>query len=116
MSYKEKNVVAKFTKDNHFSDCGEYNVQDLLEMFDETHVSNEYDLEKFTVNQSISNNTPDCNLVVIEEYDNGMYCYLNKDTELQNETDKYFIEAKYNLVDEVECSKELDYEFKYQSE
>ena len=99
MSYKEKIVVAKFTKDNHFSDCGDYSVNDLLDMFDETHVSNEYDLEKFTVNQCISNNTPDCNLVVIEEGDDdGLYCYMNKDTELQNETDKYFIEAKYNLV------------------
>ena len=117
MSYREKNVVAKFTKDNYFSDCGDYHVKDLLDMFDETHVSNEYDLEKFTVNQCVSNGTTDINLVVVEEGDDdGLYCYMNKDTVLQNEADKYFVEAKYNLVDEVECSKELDYEFKYQSE
>ena len=35
MSYREKNVVAKFTKDNYFSDCGDYHVKDLLDMFDE---------------------------------------------------------------------------------
>ena len=97
MSYKEKNVVAKFTKDNYFSDCGDYHVKDLLDMFDETHVSNEYDLEKFTVNQCVSNGTTDINLVVTSEVDD-MFCYVNKDTKLQNEADRYFIEAKYNLV------------------
>ena len=34
MAYKEKEVVAKYTKGNYFSDCGEYSVKDLLEMFD----------------------------------------------------------------------------------
>ncbi len=39
MSYKENEVVAKYTKGNNLSDCGEYNVNDLLEMFDEAYVN-----------------------------------------------------------------------------
>ena len=35
MSYKENEVVAKYTKGNNLSDCGKYNVNDLLEMFDQ---------------------------------------------------------------------------------
>ena len=120
MSYKEKEVVAKYTKGNYFSDCGEYNVQDLLEMFDLAMVTkNESgDFELFNVNQCVSNGTTDINLVVTSEVDD-MFCYVNKDTKLQNEADRYFIEAKYNLIDEsieIPCSLELDYEFQYQSE
>ena len=39
MSYKENEVVAKYTKGNNLSDCGEYNVNDLLEMFDEAEIT-----------------------------------------------------------------------------
>ena len=39
MSYKENEVVAKYTKGNSKSDCGKYNVNDLLEMFDETEIT-----------------------------------------------------------------------------
>ena len=35
MSYREKEVVAEFTKGNYASDCLKYNADDLLEMFDQ---------------------------------------------------------------------------------
>ena len=121
MAYKENEVVAKYTKGNYFSDCGEYSVTDLLDMFDLAMVTkNELgDFELFNVNQCVSDsNRMLINLVVTSEVDD-MFCYVNKDTILQNEADRYMIEAKYNLIDEsieIPCSLELDYEFKYQSE
>ena len=128
--YKENEVVAKYTKGNSKSDCGKYNVNDLLEMFDEAEITvDEYgSTNGVTVNdcteiyQSTLLVTED--LVVTSECDD-MFCYVNKDTKLQNEADRYFIEAKHNLIDEssmhafylnVPCSLELDYEFQYQSE
>jgi len=119
MSYKENEVVAKYTKGAFFSDCGEYNVQDLLEMFDKTNVTkNELgDYYNFTVNECITFNTPDCNLVVTSECDD-MFCYLNKDTVLQNEIDLEFIEANNGIIndDEILCSANLDLEMQYESE
>ena len=107
MSYKEKEVVAKYTKDNFFSDCGEYNVQDLLEMFDETHVTKNAlgDYYDFTVNDLVTDNTTNVNLVVTSECDD-MFCYLNKDTVLQNEVD-------LELAFEIPCSADFDYEAYY---
>ena len=101
MSYKENEVVAKYTKGNHKSDCGEYNVNDLLEMFDETNVTkNELgDYYDFTVNdcvdQSLNFPIVTKSLVVTSECDD-MFCYYN------NEID-------------VPCSLELDYEFANES-
>ena len=107
MSYKENEVVAKYTKGNKLSDCGKYNVNDLLEMFDEAYVTkNEYgDFEDFTVNEVVTFGTTDVNLVVTSECDD-MFCYLNKDTVLQNEVD-------LELAFEIPCSAELDYEAYY---
>ena len=104
MAYKENEVVAKQRKGNHKSDCGEYNVNDLLEMFDEAEITvDEYgSTNGVTVNdctevyQSTLLVTED--LVVTSESDD-MFCYYNKDTEC-----------------EIECSLELDYEFQQQSE
>ena len=102
MSYKENEVVAKFTKGNHKSDCGEYNVNDLLEMFDETNVTkNELgDYYDFTVNDCVDHGLNKLNfpivtkdLVVTSECDD-MFCYLEID---------------------VPCSLELDYEFANES-
>ena len=84
----------------HKSDCGKYNVNDLLEMFDETEITiDEYgNTDGVTVNDciesfmNISLVTKD--LVVTSECDD-MFCYLEID---------------------VPCSLELDYEFQYQSE
>ena len=103
MSYKENEVVAKYTKGNNLSDCGEYNVNDLLEMFDETEITvDEYgSTNGVTVNdcteiyQSTLLVTED--LVVTSECDD-MFVYYNKETEC-----------------EIECSLELDYEFQQQS-
>ena len=98
MAYKENEVVAKYTKGNSKSDCGEYNVNDLLEMFDEAEITvDEYgSTNGVTVNdcteiyQSTLLVTKD--LVVTSECDD-MFCYYNKDTEC-----------------EVECSLDFDYE------
>ena len=102
MSYKENEVVAKFTKGNHQSDCKKYTADDLLEMFDQTNVTkNELgDYEDFTVNECITHVDLDSvalvtkDLVVTSECDD-MFCYYNNN--------------------EVECSLELDYEFANES-
>ena len=102
--YKEKEVVAKYTKGNNLSDCGEYNVNDLLEMFDETEITvDEYGTtDGVTVNdcvdQSLNFPIVTKSLVVTSECDD-MFVYYNKETEC-----------------EIECSLELDYEFQQQSE
>ena len=101
MSYRENEVVAKYTKGNKLSDCGKYNVNDLLEMFDEAEITvDEYgSTNGVTVNdcteiyQSTLLVTED--LVVTSESDD-MFCYYNNETV-------------------VPCSAELDYEFYYQS-
>ena len=110
MAYKENEVVAKYTKGNHKSDCGEYNVNDLLEMFDEAEITvDEYGTtDGVTVNdcteiyQSTLLVTKD--LVVTSESDD-MFCYYSNSQRLFDK-----VESK------VECSLELDYEFQYQSE
>ena len=102
MAYKENEVVAKYTKGNSKSDCGKYNVNDLLEMFDEAEITvDEYgSTNGVTVNdcteiyQSTLLVTED--LVVTSESDD-MFCYYNNETV-------------------VPCSLELDYEFQQQSE
>ena len=102
MSYRENEVVAKYTKGNSKSDCGKYNVNDLLEMFDQAEITvDEYgSTNGVTVNdctevyQSTLLVTED--LVVTSESDD-MFCYYNKETV-------------------VPCSAELDYEFQQQSE
>jgi len=98
MSYKENEVVAKYTKGAFFSDCGEYNVQDLLEMFDETEITVDElgNTDGVTVNDCIENDLVTKSLVVTSECDD-MFCYYN------NEID-------------IPCSLELDYEFQQQSE
>ena len=101
MAYRENEVVAKYTKGNSKSDCGKYNVNDLLEMFDEAEITvDEYgSTNGVTVNdcteiyQSTLLVTED--LVVTSESDD-MFCYYNNETV-------------------VPCSLELDYEFYYQS-
>ena len=97
--YKENEVVAKYTKGNSKSDCGKYNVNDLLEMFDQAEITvDEYgSTNGVTVNdctevyQSTLLVTED--LVVTSENDD-MFCYYNKETA-------------------VPCSAELDYEAYY---
>ena len=100
MSYKENEVVAKYTKGTSKSDCGKYNVNDLLEMFDQAEITtDEYgSTNGVTVNdctevyQSTLLVTED--LVVTSESDD-MFCYYNRETA-------------------VPCSLELDYEFYYE--
>jgi len=96
MSYKENEVVAKYTKGNNLSDCGEYNVNDLLEMFDQAEITipGTY-TSGITVNDCIENDLVTKSLVVTSECDD-MFCYYN------NEID-------------VPCSLELDYEFANES-
>ena len=96
MSYKENEVIAKYTKGNSKSDCGKYNVNDLLEMFDQAEITipGTY-TSGVTVNDCIENDLVTKSLVVTSECDD-MFCYYN------NEID-------------VPCSADLDYEFYYQS-
>ena len=105
MAYKENEVVAKYTKGNHQSDCGKYNVNDLLEMFDEAEITvDEYgttdgvtvnDCIEYDLTQAFHPQVVTKDLVVTSECDD-MFCYYNNN--------------------EVECSLELDYEFQQQSE
>ena len=104
MSYKENEVVAKFTKGNHQSDCKKYTADDLLDMFDETEITiDEYGTtDGVTVNECITHVDLDAvalvtkDLVVTSECDD-MFVYLNND----------------NI--EVACSASLDYEFANES-
>jgi len=100
MSYKEKDVITEFTKGNYHSDCGEYNTEDLLDMFDETYISNtNITVNDILVDGVLENHPPyivGSNLVVTEEGDN-MFCYIRDE-----------------IV--IPCSLELDYEFQNQSE
>ena len=97
MAYRENEVVAKYTKGNSKSDCGEYNVNDLLEMFDEAEITvDEYGTtDGVTVNncvdQSLNFPIVTKSLVVTSECDD-MFCYYNNETV-------------------VPCSAELDYEW-----
>ena len=81
MAYKENEVVAKYTKGNSKSDCGEYNVNDLLEMFDEAEITvDEYGTtDGVTVNDCVENDLVTKSLVVTSESDD-MFCYYNKET------------------------------------
>ena len=94
MSYKENEVVAKYTQGSMQSDCGEYSVHDLIDMFDETEIT----VDKYgttdgvTVNDCVEDNIVLCDLVVTSECDD-MFVYYNKDE------------------CEIECSAELDYEW-----
>ena len=98
MSYREKDVICEFTKGNFASDCLKYNTEDLLDMFDETNVTkNDNELFDYTVNDCIEHDLVTKDLVVVEEYDNGMYVYLREEQDIP-------------------CSLELDYEFQQQSE
>ena len=110
MSYKENEVVAKYTKGNNLSDCGEYNVNDLLEMFDETEITVDElgNTDGVTVNDCIENDLVTKSLVVTTECDD-MFCYYNNDN----------LDAMGSFDengDAVECSLDLDLEFARESE
>jgi hypothetical protein len=103
MSYEEKNVIAKYTKGNAVSDCGEYNLNDLLDMFDETLVTN-LPFET-TVNECIDNNTSTLTIdLAVTEEDGDMFCYAIENqsnnnlkccSQLMKVTLKMLGEAKY---------------------
>jgi len=76
MSYREKDVVCKFSQGSMQSDCTEYSVHDLIDMFDETDVVD----EEFTVNDCIEDSIVQHDLVVTEE-DDDMFVYLNKNND-----------------------------------
>ena len=99
MSYKQKEVVAEFTKGNYASDCYKYNADDLLEMFDEANVTKNAngDFEDFTVNDCIKDNLLTKDLVVTSECDD-MFCYVRDNSEI-----------------DIPCSLDLDYEFANES-
>ena len=101
MAYKENEVVAKYTKGNHKSDCGKYNVNDLLEMFDEAEIT----VDKYGSTNGVTVN--DCT----EIYANKLL--VTEDLVVTSESDDMF--CYYNNETIVPCSADLDYEFYYQS-
>jgi hypothetical protein len=103
MSYRENEVVAKYTKGNSKSDCGKYNVNDLLEMFDQAEIT----IDKYGTTVGVTVN--DCT----EIYQSTLL--VTEDLVVTSECDDMFV--YYNKDEcEIECSLELDYEFQYQSE
>ena len=94
MSYRENEVVAKYTQGSMQSDCGEYSVHDLIDMFDETEITvDEYGTtDGVTVNDCIENDLVTKSLVVTSECDD-MFCYVRNNSEI-----------------EIPCSAELDNE------
>ena len=120
MSYKENEVIAKFTKGNNVSDCGEYKIQDLLDMFDETNVTKNGNGEMydFTVNDCIENDLVTKDLVCTR-YSDDWFVHLNKDhhdhdvvlalkTEVVKKSVKKSVKKAVKI--EVECSASLDNE------
>ena len=103
MSYERK--LTTFKKGNQLSDCGEYHLEDLNDMFSDTQFTNSelYLEDVLTENDKTSPYnafTLSSTVTVMEELDDdegNMYILLEDD-------------------DEVECSLELDYEFQQQSE
>ena len=115
MSYKENEVVAKYTKGAFFSDCGEYNVQDLLEMFDETEITVDElgNTDGVTVNDCIENDLVTKSLVVTSECDD-MFYYYNNETDLPcDKIDSAELDNFRGI--EVACSASLDNEFANES-
>ena len=106
MSYKENEVIAKFTKGNNVSDCGEYKIQDLLDMFNETNVTKNGNGEMydFTVNDCIENDLVTKDLVCTR-YSDDWFVHLNKD--IKKSVKK---SVKKAVKIEVECSASLDNE------
>ena len=102
MSYERK--LTTFKKGNQLSDCGEYHLEDLNDMFSDTQFTNSelYLEDVLTENErgaAYNAYTLTSTVTVMEELDDdemNMYLILEDD--------------------EVECSLELDYEFQQQSE
>ena len=99
MNYKENEVVAKYTKGNSKSDCGKYNVNDLLEMFDQAEIT----VDEYGSTNGVTVN--DCT----EVYQSTLL--VTKDLVVTSECDDMF--CYYNNETVVPCSLELDYEFHY---
>ena len=102
MSYKENEVVAKYTQGSMQSDCGEYSVHDLIEMFDQAEIT----IDEYGTTDGVTVN--DCT----EIYQSTLL--VTKDLVVTSECDDMF--CYYNNETVVPCSLELDYEFQYQSE
>ena len=99
MSYTKK--LTTFTKGNKLSDCGEYNLQDLNDMFSDTQFSNSemYLEDVLTLESDLSHEYLVKSVTIMEQLDDdemNMYMLLEDDNE-------------------VECSLELDYEFANES-
>ena len=103
MSYKEKEVTAKFTKGNYASDCLKYNTEDLLDMFDETEIT----VDEYGTTDGVTVNN--CITYILD------FPIVTKDLVVTSECDDMFVYYKNDNI-EVECSLELDYEFQQQSE
>ena len=101
MAYKENEVVAKYTQGSMQSDCGEYSVHDLIDMFGETEIT----IDEYGTTDGVTVN--DCT----EVYQSTLL--VTEDLVVTSESDDMF--CYYNNETVVPCSLELDYEFYYQS-
>ena len=99
MAYKENEVVAKYTQGAMQSDCGEYNVQDLIDMFDETEIT----IDELGTTDGVTVN--DCT----EIYQSTLL--VTKDLVVTRECDDMF--CYYNNETVVPCSADFDYEAYY---
>ena len=103
MSYERK--LTTFKKGNQISNCGEYHLEDLDDMFSETQFTNSelYLEDVLTENErgaAYNAYTLTSTVTIVDALDDdegNMYMLLEDDNE-------------------VECSLELDYEFQQQSE
>ena len=100
--------LTTFKKGNQLSTCGEYNLQDLSDMFSQTEIdgAEEYtELEDILTESESSTNDFDLfmSVTIMEELDDdevNMFIVKSEDEDTNNE---------------VECSLELDYEFANES-
>ena len=112
MSYTKK--LTTFEKGNQLSNCGEYNLQDLQDMFSETEIGgaededdNETYLEDILIE---SNNGKD-----ESHFDLTMSVTINEELN-DDEVDMFIVKSEdEDTNNKVECSLELDYEFANES-
>ena len=124
MSYTKK--LTTFKKGKQISNCGEYRLEDLDDMFCDTQFTNSklYLEDVLTENErgrDYNAYTLTSTVTVMEELDDdegNMYILLEEDYDYEDEDGISHFSGTYGgkKVDEVECSLELDYEFQQQSE
>ena len=96
MSYTKK--LTTFTKGYQLSDCGNYNLQDLSDMFSQTEIGGTEVVLEDILNEE--NTVLSMSVTIMEQ--------LNDD-----EVDMFIVKSEDDI--EVACSASLDYEFANES-